>query len=138
MYSGDTTQIGEYRTDVPLAEAVTYVFNKESSVQKPAQTPVLVDQLRADFWPMEKDTPPTDLYLCNGTENPPMIARCVTPRRGWNNPAAAPRDHPISQALPGGIDVATVDGHAQYAPLEQLWQLYWHLKGVVPSKRPGT
>ena len=138
MYSGDTTQIGEYRNDVSLAEAVTYVFNKESSVQKPAQTPVLVDQVWVDFWPMEKDPPPTDLYLCNGTENPPTIARCVTPRHGWSNPSAAPRNHPVSAALPGGIDVATADGHVQYTPLEQLWGLYWHLNWVVPSKRPGT
>ena len=138
MYSGDTTQIGEYRTDVPISQAVGYVFNKESSVQKPALTPVFMDQVWVDFWPMEKDPPATDLYLANGTENPPTIARCVTPRHGVNNPSAASRNHPVSQPLPGGIEVATADGHVQYTPLEQLWQLFWHLNWVVPSKRPGT
>jgi hypothetical protein len=138
MYSGDSSQIGEYRTDVPISVAMGYVFNKESSIQKPAQTPVLTDQVWVDFWPMEQDTPSTDLYHANGTANPPTIARCVTPRHGWSNPSAAPRSRPISQALPGGIDVATADGHVEYTPLELLWQFYWHLNWVVPSKRPGT
>jgi prepilin-type N-terminal cleavage/methylation domain-containing protein len=138
MYSGDSVQIGEYRNDVGSSVAAGYVFQKESSVQKPAQTPVLMDQVWVDFWPIETDRPSTDLYLASGTANPPSLARCVTPRHGWAAPSSAPRNHPVAQKLPGGIDVATADGHVQYAPLEQLWQFYWHFGWVPPSKRPGT
>jgi hypothetical protein len=34
--------------------------------------------------------------------------------------------------------MAISDGHVQYLPLEQLWQLYWHWGWNLPSKRPGT
>ena len=138
MYSGDSAEIAEFRTDVPIAQANGYVFQKETSIQKPAQTPVLMDQVWVDLWPMEFDRPSTDLYTGGGAVNPPSIQRCVTPRHGWNAPGSAPRNQPVARALPGGIDVAVSDGHVQYVPLEQLWQLYWHWGWNVPAKRPGT
>jgi len=138
MYSGDSAQIAEFRTDVAAAQANGCVFQKEASIQKPAQTPVLMDEVWVDVWPMEFDRPNSDLYLCGGAVNPPAIQRCVTPRHGWVAPGSAPRNQAPARRLPGGIDVATFDGHVQYVPLEQLWQLYWHWGWNPPSRRPGT
>jgi len=78
------------------------------------------------------------VYTGGGAVNPPAIQRGATPRHGWNSPSSAPRNRPVSRPLPGGIDVAIFDGHVQYVPLEQLWQLYWHWGWNPPSRRPGT
>ena len=58
------------------------------------------------------------------------------PRHG-NRPVAIPRDWPVSQRLPGAINVGFFDGHAEKVPLERLWQLYWHKGYEPPAKRPG-
>jgi hypothetical protein len=138
IYSGAQSEIAQYRTDVSAAEAVGYVFNKEATVQKPSLTPVLTDAVWVDSWPMEYDPPNQNLYLAGGTANPPTLARCVTPRHGSRAAIYAPQSQPINAHLAGGIDVAIFDGHVQYTPLEQLWQLYWHLDWNPPSRRPGT
>jgi hypothetical protein len=39
--------------------------------------------------------------------------------------------------LPGGIDLGMFDGHAEYAPLQNLWMYYWHL-GWVQRANPWT
>jgi hypothetical protein len=70
--------------------------------------------------------------------NPPKIERCVTPRHGWKSASAAPRNQAAAAHLPGGINMAVIDGHVQFVPLEQLWQFYWHLNWNPPAKRPGT
>jgi prepilin-type N-terminal cleavage/methylation domain-containing protein len=49
FYTGDTTQLAEYRTDVPATEAASYSFNKESNVQKPSMTSVVVDAVWVDI-----------------------------------------------------------------------------------------
>jgi len=137
LYSGDAAGLAEWRYDVPAAEATKYNYGRESSIQKPSLTPVIQDEVWVDQWPIETDTPNSNLYLAGGTENPPKIERCVTPRHGWKNPSSAPRSFSIKQALPGGIDVALFDGHVQYTPLEQLWTYSWHLGWITPSPRPG-
>ncbi len=80
-----------------------------------------------DLWPWETDAPYTDLYHAGGTANPPMIGRCVMPRHGWKTPAAAPQNFPITQVLPGSINMAIVDGHAETVKLQMLWRYTWHV-----------
>ncbi|HYV28814.1 MAG TPA: prepilin-type N-terminal cleavage/methylation domain-containing protein [Candidatus Eisenbacteria bacterium] len=133
----------DYRSAVTSPKATAdYLFKKETAVQKPALTPVMVDCVWDDLWPWETDLPYTDLYAGapaggNGMANPPQIGRCVIPRHGWKGGAAAPRNFNPATKLPGSINVSYVDGHAQLVPLERLWDLYWHLDYVPPSKRPG-
>jgi len=138
LYTGDTAALADYRNDVPASEAATYSFNRDSANQRPSLTPMLMDEVWVDLWPIESDRPNTDLYLAGGTENPPTIERCVIPRHGWKNAGSAPRNFKINTALPGGIDVGVFDGHVQSVPLEQLWTYYWHVNWVPPAKRPGT
>jgi len=136
VYSGDSSQIAQFRTDV--GNAVRYVFGKESSVQKPSLTPIIADSVWVDFWPMETDGPNRNLYLAGGTANPPELERCVTPRHGWKDPGAAPRSWNPARTLPGGIDIGLMDGHVEGPPLEKLWSYSWHLNWKTPSKRPVT
>jgi len=114
-----------YRTDI--ANNDQYYFKKESRVKSPSETPIFVDCEWVDLWPWETDAPNTDLYNAGGTSNPPMIGRCVMPRHGWKNPAAAPRNFPVNQVLPGSIVMGLVDGHAESVKLQRLWRYYWHV-----------
>jgi prepilin-type N-terminal cleavage/methylation domain-containing protein len=114
-----------YRTDVPNNDV--YYFKKESSIQKPSQTPFFVDCVWVDLWPWETDPPYSDLYTAGGTANPPMIGRCVTPRHSSKSPSSAPRNVLTTAPLAGSISMGLVDGHAEQVKLQQLWQYTWHL-----------
>jgi len=86
---------------------------------------------------MPGDEPYTDLYTCDGTENPPEIRRIVTPRHGGCIASQAPTAFDITQTLPGAINLALADGHVESSPLEHLWNYSWNKTWVVPSLRPG-
>ncbi len=124
-----------FRSDLPNPDSL--LFRKESAVQKPVLTPVIMDCVWVDLWPHETDLPPTDLYLANGTANPATIARCVIPRHGSKSAGSAPTSYPVYLKLPGTTDVGFIDGHAEKPKLDRLWDFYWHLNYVPPAKRPG-
>jgi len=117
-------EANNYRNDIPNNDQ--YYFQKESRVQNASDTPIFVDCEWVDLWPWETDAPYTDLYNAGGTMNPPMIGRCIMPRHGWKTPAAAPRNFPTSQVLPGAETLGFVDGHAQTVKLQQMWHFNWH------------
>ncbi|MGP8200702.1 MAG: prepilin-type N-terminal cleavage/methylation domain-containing protein [Limisphaerales bacterium] len=119
------------------SDEATNFFNKEGNVRKPSLTPIFADSVWVDFEPMPTDEPNPNLYLCGGWVNPAGMERIVTPRHGWNNPRTAPINHPVSQRLPGGINIGLIDGHAEMPILESLWNYSWHLNWVVPNPRPG-
>jgi prepilin-type N-terminal cleavage/methylation domain-containing protein len=126
-----------FRSDVsPTPE--NYLFRKESLVQKPALTPVIMDCVWDDLWPWESDLPNRDLYTGGGMSNPATLQRCVTPRHAWKNASSAPRNWPTNQRLPGAINMGLFDGHAETVPLEKLWSFFWHLNYQPPLRRPGT
>ncbi len=125
-----------FRSDIANPE--NYLFKKETAIQKPTLTPAIMDCIWVDLWPWETDPPYPDLYAAAGTQNPPMLGRCVIPRHGWKSPRSAPRNFVLSQKLPGAINIGLVDGHAETAKLETLWNYYWHLNYNPPPRRPGT
>ncbi len=111
-----------------------FMMNKQSMIQKPSQTPVFVDAMWVDLWPYETDLPGDDLY--DGTLEDSGMERCTISRHGGVNPGSAPQDFDPANRMPGAIDVGMADGHAELVPLENLWQLYWHLNWQTPSPRP--
>jgi len=112
-----------------------FMMNKQSMIQKPPQTPVFFDSGWVDAWPLETDPPNTDLY--HGVRAGLTGMQHVTiARHGGVNPAKAPQDFDTSQRLPGAINIGMADGHAELVPLENLWQLYWHLNWTPPATRP--
>jgi len=109
------------------------LMGKQSLIQKPSQTPVFLDAMWVDLWPMETSLPSKDLY--NGVYKDDGMARCTIARHG-GNPAKAPKAFDTSQRLPGAIVIGMADGHVATVKLENLWQCYWHLNWVPPATRP--
>ena len=109
-----------------------YMMSKQSSIQKPSQTPVFADAMWVDVWPLEADRPCTDLY--NGSLETGMT-RCTIARHD-TAPANAPRNFDIRQRLPGSVNIGMADGHVEAVRLENLWNCYWHLNWQPPALRP--
>jgi type II secretory pathway pseudopilin PulG len=109
-----------------------YEFVRESSVQKPSQTPMFCDAMWDDLWPMEQNPAPNNLYTGQYTGNTggPAgsggIGRCCIARHGLKSAANAPTNVG-GHILPGRIDMGLADGHAEKAPLQNLWTYTWHL-----------
>jgi prepilin-type processing-associated H-X9-DG protein len=40
------------------------------------------------------------------------------------------------EKLPGGVNMAAMDGHAELVPLERLWFYNWHAGYRIPAARP--
>jgi prepilin-type N-terminal cleavage/methylation domain-containing protein len=113
------------------------LFATETSIQKPAQTPVFLDANWVDLWPLETDPPCRDLYAGRSfTESNDDMARCTIARHGGRSPARAPRKVAPGQKLPGAINMGLADGHAELAKLENLWNYYWHRDWTPPATRP--
>ncbi len=110
-----------------------FMMGKQSMIQKPSQTPVFLDAMWVDLWPLETDPPSKDLY--NGIYPKPGIARCTILRHG-GNPAKAPKAFDTTQRLPGAINMGLADGHVETVKLENLWKYYWHLNWEPPASRP--
>ncbi|HZM05247.1 MAG TPA: prepilin-type N-terminal cleavage/methylation domain-containing protein [Candidatus Saccharimonadales bacterium] len=143
LYSGDNGDIASY-AGVSPADEVLFQYGKESNISKPSLTPILSDGIWTDFWPVEADFPSfnnatlANLYAQGGTGNPASISRIVIPRHGWKGPAQAPKSYNINARLPGGVDVALMDGHVASCVLDSLWKYSWHNTWVTPPIRPGS
>jgi prepilin-type N-terminal cleavage/methylation domain-containing protein/prepilin-type processing-associated H-X9-DG protein len=111
-------------------------FPNESSIQKPSQTPWLVDAIFMDLWPMATDPAATDLYNGNFSSGHGGMGRCTIARHAYKTAGTAPRNVPAGQPLPGAINVGFPDGHVELRKLESLWQLYWHRDYLPPATRP--
>jgi len=110
-----------------------FMMSRQSSIQRPSQTPVFCDAMWVDLWPLETDPPCPDLY--NGSRADTGMTRCTLLRHA-GNPAGAPRDFDTAQRLPGAIDIGMADGHVELVALENLWQYAWHFNWVPPPSRP--
>jgi prepilin-type processing-associated H-X9-DG protein len=76
----------------------------------------------------ETDAPERNLYEPRGSIGSSGIRKILTQiiaRHGDFPAADAPREIE-GETLPGAINIAFVDGHAENVPLENLWTLYWH------------
>ena len=111
-----------------------FMMSKQSLIQKPSQTPVFLDSVWVDLWPLEADPPADDLY--DGMMAGDGMTRCTIARHGSRDPANAPRVFDTRQRLPGAIVIGMADGHVDMIKLENLWQCYWHLNWMPPATRP--
>jgi hypothetical protein len=108
-------------------------FGKSIPVH-PSQTPAFADGYAPMVGPHTNDAPMPNLY-----ENPDYIGIAIVQiARHRSRPAsAAPRNWDTSKPLPGMVDLALYDSHAEQVRLENLWNYYWNATWVVPSPRPG-
>ena len=111
------------------------VFVSEDQIVQPAATPLLADGVYIEVSPCTNDLPSTDLV--NGLPNPSNMSgfsgmNALTIPRHGSRPNSAPTNWPVYQRLPGAINVAFFEGHAETVKLDRLWQLYWRATGRRP------
>jgi prepilin-type processing-associated H-X9-DG protein len=114
---------------------VRNVFHEQSAVKQPALTPAFCDAIYWNCRLEETDLPPRNLYQPEGIVSTAGSLKILTQfvaRHGEFPASDAPREV-TSKFLPGAINVAFVDGHAETAQLENLWTFYWH-KNWNPRK----
>ena len=127
-------------TILPTHPLYNFPFRSIDSVAVASFTPVVCEGIWFEALPKATDLPAKDLRMAypglNEPSDPPGMHLITIPRHG-SRPQPVPRNWPASNRLPGAINVAFIDGHAEQVPLERLWQLYWHKNYVPPAKRPG-
>jgi len=109
-------------------------FTSEDQIQRSTLTPLLADGLQPQTLPFENDEPSTDLF--RGELGYSEMSKVAIPRHG-NRPNPVPRRWPVTQRLPGAVDVIFYDGHDEQVKLDNLWRLYWSQNWQPPAKRPG-
>jgi prepilin-type N-terminal cleavage/methylation domain-containing protein len=115
----------------PMVLDPQYLFHTENAVQQPSLTPIFADSVWLNFWALETDSPPANLYDPGYSSD--GLTRITISRHGNGAPSSAPRTSPGSKALPGGINLGLSDGHAELAKLPSLFNYYWHLDWQVPA-----
>lgn len=110
-------------------------FRHEAEVTQPLSTPVISDSVWPWAAPIAADVPGKNLRTGGLPNSEGMAWNCI-PRHG-QAPRPVPKSWPASQQLPGAINAAFYDGHAELVPLERLWQLSWHRDYQPPAARPG-
>jgi prepilin-type N-terminal cleavage/methylation domain-containing protein len=112
-------------------------FNVEADIKHTSRTPEFVDSVWPDIAPSTNDLPATDLFNGLVTASGAGMGASTIARHGSRPAAQAPRNWPVTQRLPGSVDVSFVDAHVELVKLENLWQLLWNKTYEVPLKRPG-
>jgi len=123
-----------------------FAFRSEDEIRDTSRTPVFGDGVNGWWWgggdlwgPMETDVPAANLVFGNypgGVGRPWGIGNFTIPRHG-SRPSSVSTNFNPKLKLPGAINMAFYDGHAETVKLERLWSLYWHKNYVPPAKRPG-
>jgi prepilin-type N-terminal cleavage/methylation domain-containing protein/prepilin-type processing-associated H-X9-DG protein len=113
-----------------------YLFKKDSAIQKPSQTPMFLDSIWVDLWPLASEGPARNLYTGDYGGGATMMARATIARHGGRGAAGAPRTVLPGKALPGAINIGFADGHSEVVKLQNLWNYYWHLNYQPPAVRP--
>ena len=119
----------------------TWLYQKESAVHTPVNTPMFSDGAWLNLDPLETDTPARNFYdptsaSAQSNDGEGMSRICVA-RHGSVSASSAPQNVPVgTKPLPGMIVMGFVDGHVQLVPTESLWTYYWHQNWQTPSPRP--
>jgi hypothetical protein len=113
-------------------------FRVEADIKYTSRTPEFVDAVWPSVAPLTNDLPSTDLF--NGQilgYSIPGMGACTIARHGSRPAAQAPKNWPVTQRMPGSVDVSFADAHVELVKLDNLWQLIWNKTYEVPLKRPG-
>jgi prepilin-type N-terminal cleavage/methylation domain-containing protein len=113
-------------------------FRVEADIRQTSRTPEFTDAVWPDVAPHTNDLPATDLFngQVSGFGSAGMGA-CTIARHGSRPAAQAPTSWPVTQRMPGSVDVSFVDAHVELVKLDNLWQFIWNKTYEVPLKRPG-
>jgi len=113
-------------TPAPALVVNNPAFMFGGGVQRPSLTPLFLDAVYWNLWPLETDKPAFDLST-GQWNNVIGIPRCTIWRHGGKTLMAPYKVSTIAPIkLPGAINIGFADGHAQLVKLQNLWSLYWH------------
>jgi prepilin-type processing-associated H-X9-DG protein len=112
-------------------------FLKDDQVRFPTRTPVVTDGLLPYVWPVVSNTPAVNLLTGDKPGGNVEAMRAVAIPRHGSRPSAGLGNWPPNRPLPGAVNVAFYDGHAELKRPDDLWQLYWNKDWIPPAKRPG-
>jgi prepilin-type N-terminal cleavage/methylation domain-containing protein/prepilin-type processing-associated H-X9-DG protein len=108
----------------------TYRFNKFANIRTAATTPFFCDSLYPSIWPNPAGGPCRNMragaYTAMGVMT---IGRHII--------GNIPTDLKDTSSMPGSINFAFVDGHAQSVRLKTLWNLDWSPVWRVPDSLPA-
>jgi len=107
-----------------------YRFSRPAAIRVPSHTPLFLDAIWVEVQPVETDPPGMDLYSVAVTNT--GMQRCTILRHGGKIAKESCPFNGQNQALPGAINIGLADGHAELAPLRNLWNYYWHLNWQPP------
>ena len=118
-------------------------FRKEGDIQIPATTPLFQDSTWYYVFPLETDPTlnPANLYAGYNGDRPGCIhsmGLCLIDRHNNRAAAAAPTAYRYSRGrvLPGFINMAFADNHAEIVKLNNLWNYTWHRNWATPTPHP--
>jgi hypothetical protein len=127
----------------PMDSLPQFFFNKEADLQIPATIPLFQDSIWFYVFPLEADPTlnPANLYAGyygHRSECIHPMGLCLIDRHNNRPAGAAPTAYPYSrgQVLPGVINMAFADNHAELVKLNNLWKYPWHRGWVTPSPHP--
>ena len=110
-------------------------FLRESAVETPTLSFVFGDGMWVDAWPDATQPPTRNLYEGDGVSGGLgrfMISRHAAGAVG----KGAPRLVPAGTKLPGVVNMAAMDGHAEAVLIDRLWFYNWHRGYQIPATRP--
>jgi prepilin-type N-terminal cleavage/methylation domain-containing protein len=119
-------------------------FISEANVTRTSLTPILTDSAWINYWPLESDQPPRDMYdplLASGVGNGTSVgglSRICVGRHGGKAAGQAPPHLSPRTAVPPpwAIDVAFYDEHVELVKIPNLWNYYWHPNWTNPPSPP--
>ena len=130
----------------PVDSIPQFFFRKDADLQVPFTTPLFQDSTWYYVFHLETDPTlnPADLYdgynghRSGSTQCIHSMGLCLIDRHNSRPAASAPTAYAYSsgQVLPGMINMAFSDNHAELAKLNNLWKYTWHRGWVAPSPHP--
>lgn len=106
-------------------------FAKFSSVQNATQTPFIADAIWADFWPGNIQGPSKNMMTGNASYGMGRITI------GRHIGSSAPTALTSTASMPGSLNMAFVDGHAETVRMTKLWNLNWSEGYKPPNSLPA-
>ncbi len=105
---------------------LTNYFQSETAIHSPSTTPIFVDGVWPDMWPMPTDEPTSDLFQLNPGEVQGGGMNVASIARHGLAPSDSYSHVDTSGPLPGMVNVGLADGHVEASKLNNLWFYTWN------------
>ena len=114
--------------------ALTNYFRSEAAIRYPSSTPIFVDGVWPDMWPLPTDEPSSDLFQLHPTQKESGGMNVATIARHGLATGSSYSDVATSGSLPGKVNVGNADGHVEVSSLNNLWSYTWNANYASPGK----